>query len=139
MRPGQCVQSTYPEDFVAACLVVQRKWAFNPNSSRCEGISYSPCGQEREGYNVFDTEGECNRTCVRAEGKQSVIDIKSTLIDMHVHIKILYSVASATISRTSLLPRPASSTHGTFLSIFGCVGLNTRLLLTFFSFFAVIF
>ena len=66
---GQCVQSTYPEDFVAACLVVQRKWAFNPNSSRCEGISYSPCGQEREGHNVFDTEAECNRTCVRAEGK----------------------------------------------------------------------
>jgi hypothetical protein len=65
---GQCIQPTYPTDSDILCLVVQRKWAFNPNASRCEAISYSPCGQEREGYNVFDTEAKCNRTCVRAQG-----------------------------------------------------------------------
>ena len=81
---GQCVQSTYPEDFEVLCFVVERKWAFNPNSSRCEGISYSPCGQEREGYNVFDTEAECNRTCVMAEGNQGVIDI-NLLLSMYMY------------------------------------------------------
>ena len=69
VHAGQCVQPTYPPDFQVRCLVVQRKWAFNSTSGRCGPISYSPCGQDREGYNVFDTEAECNRTCVRAQGE----------------------------------------------------------------------
>ena len=65
---GQCIQPTYPPGSQPVCLVVQRKWAFNSSAGRCEAISYSPCGQDRAGYNVFDTEAGCNRTCVRAEG-----------------------------------------------------------------------
>ena len=66
---GQCIQPTYPEDSVPVCLVVERKWAFNSTSGLCVPISYSPCGQESEGYNVFDTQRQCNRTCISAEGE----------------------------------------------------------------------
>ena len=71
IHTGQCIQPTYPPDTLIVCDAVQRKWAFNSTSGRCGAISYSVCGQDREGYNVFDTEAECNRTCVRAEREQS--------------------------------------------------------------------
>ena len=46
-------------------MVVQKQWTYNRTTGQCVEFSYHPCGQDREGYDVFKTELECTQTCVQ--------------------------------------------------------------------------
>ena len=62
---GKCNQPIYPRGFTPYCRVLIRVWTYNVTAAGCQEINYSPCGQEMEGYNVFRTAKECEKTCVR--------------------------------------------------------------------------
>ena len=59
-----CKESIYPPGFIPRCLIVQKQWTYNQTTGQCVEFSYHPCGQDREGYDVFKTELECTQTCV---------------------------------------------------------------------------
>ena len=42
----------------------EQQWTFNTTMGQCVAFAYSPCGEEREGYDVFATQEECVKTCV---------------------------------------------------------------------------
>ena len=45
-------------------MVVEKQWTYNHTTKQCMEFSYHPCGQDRDGYDVFYTEQECVRTCL---------------------------------------------------------------------------
>ena len=60
LHTDPCSQSIYPPGFVAHCDVLQKQWTY---AGKCVEFYYHPCGEEREGYNVFASEQECIKTC----------------------------------------------------------------------------
>ena len=60
-----CKESIYPPGYIPGCMVVQKQWTYNRTTGQCVEFSYHPCGQDREGYDVFKTELECTQTCVQ--------------------------------------------------------------------------
>jgi len=66
---GVCNQRIYPRDTQIVCQVIVRRWTYNATAGQCVSFNYSPCGQDREGYNVFDSEMECNNNCVAPPGE----------------------------------------------------------------------
>ena len=70
VHAGVCNRPIYPPNYEPTCALIERQWTYNSTLGRCEAFTYSPCGEEREGYNVFDTERECNNTCVIRPGEQ---------------------------------------------------------------------
>ena len=62
---GPCGKPIYPSGFDPdSCLSFLRQWTYNPKAGQCVEINYHSCGEDRQGYNVFDEEGECINTCV---------------------------------------------------------------------------
>ena len=59
-----CKQSIYPSGYMPRCEVVIKQWTYNKTSGKCMEFGYHPCGEEREGYDVFNTELECMKTCL---------------------------------------------------------------------------
>lgn len=59
-----CSQSIYPPGFVPRCDVLQKQWTYNKTAGQCVEFYYHPCGEDREGYDVFASEQECIKTCV---------------------------------------------------------------------------
>ena len=59
-----CKESIYPPGFIPKCTVLQKQWTYNQTSRECVEFGYHPCGEDRDGYDVFTSEFECIRTCV---------------------------------------------------------------------------
>ena len=59
-----CSQSIYPPGFVPHCDVLVKQWTYNKTTGQCVEFYYHPCGEEREGYDVFASEQECIKTCL---------------------------------------------------------------------------
>ena len=49
-------------------MVVQKQWTYNQTTQQCVEFNYHPCGEARDGYDVFDTEEDCTRTCIHPLG-----------------------------------------------------------------------
>ena len=58
-----CTQPIYPPGYKPTCGMLEKQWTFNSTTGQCVAFAYSPCGEEREGYDVFATQEECLRTC----------------------------------------------------------------------------
>ncbi|XP_064403941.1 kielin/chordin-like protein isoform X2 [Halichondria panicea] len=62
-----CLATIYPNDQEPLCLIApQQRWTFNLELGLCTDVGYIPC-QSSEGYNIYQTEEECNRVCVGGE------------------------------------------------------------------------
>ena len=59
-----CTQSIYPPGYKPTCGMLEKQWTYNSTTGQCVAFAYSPCGEEREGYDVFVTEEECVKTCL---------------------------------------------------------------------------
>ena len=59
-----CHQPIYPPGFKPSCRLLIKQWTYSPKSGQCVEFEYYPCGEERDGYDVFSTEKECISTCV---------------------------------------------------------------------------
>lgn len=59
-----CNQPIYPPGFVPHCDVLQKQWTYNASTGQCVEFYYHPCGEDRDGYDVFASEEECDRTCL---------------------------------------------------------------------------
>ena len=59
-----CHQSIYPPGFVPNCNVMNKQWTYNASNGQCVEFYYHPCGEDRVGYDVFDTEEECSDSCM---------------------------------------------------------------------------
>ena len=70
--------------------MLEKQWTFNSTTGQCDPFVYSPCGEEREGYDVFATQEECMRTCMH-QGTQ-----KSSLI-LQNNFKICHPLITFTI------------------------------------------
>ena len=44
--------------------MLEKQWTYNLTTGQCDPFAYSPCGEEREGYDVFATQEECMQTCM---------------------------------------------------------------------------
>ena len=67
---GTCLATIYPNDQEPLCLIApQQRWTFNLELGLCTDVGYIPC-QSSEGYNIYQTEEECNRVCVGGERKE---------------------------------------------------------------------
>ena len=62
LHVAECSARIYPVDFIPVCLVAIPRWTFDFQEG-CTAIAYSPCGQEQEGYNVFEDELGCQQRC----------------------------------------------------------------------------
>ena len=59
-----CHQSIYPPGFKPSCRMLIKQWTYNPSTGRCIEFEYYPCGEDKDGYNVYSTEQECTKTCI---------------------------------------------------------------------------
>ena len=59
-----CHQPIYPPGFKPTCRLLVNQWTYNAQSGQCVEFEYYPCGEDREGYDVFATKEECVDTCV---------------------------------------------------------------------------
>ena len=59
-----CKQPIYPPGYKPTCAMLEKQWTFNSTTGQCVAFAYSPCGEEREGYDVFATQEECIQTCM---------------------------------------------------------------------------
>ena len=59
-----CTQPIYPPGYKPTCGMLEKQWTFNSTTGQCVAFAYSPCGEERKGYDVFTTEEECVQTCM---------------------------------------------------------------------------
>ena len=39
------------------------RWTYNTTSRQCRAFDYPVCGEDREGYNVFETQSACEEAC----------------------------------------------------------------------------
>ena len=83
-----CKQSIYPPGYLPSCEVMIKQWTYNKTSGKCMEFGYHPCGEEREGYDVFNTELECMKTCLHKGISQPKFKIW-----VHIHvIGLMYNI-----------------------------------------------
>ena len=72
---GACNAEIYPPDF-AACDNSLLRFTYNKMKGLCEIFEYEICGQERQGYNVFEDIETCEEYCIRLDdpGDRYIID-----------------------------------------------------------------
>lgn len=61
-----CHQSIYPPGFMPTCRVRIKQWTYDEASGKCVEFDYYPCGEERQGYDVFSTEQDCINMCEKS-------------------------------------------------------------------------
>ncbi len=77
---GTCLATIYPSNQEPLCLIApQRRWSFNVEAAVCREVQYIPC-QSSVGYNVYQTEEECTRTCVEGERKDCSVQPQRLII-----------------------------------------------------------
>ena len=76
-------------------MVVQKQWTYNQTIGQCVEFSYHPCGQDREGYDVFRTESECNQTCLQ-QGNHSQCQCISVAANIPVHFSSMQPLSRST-------------------------------------------
>ena len=73
-----CDQPIYPPGFISNktlphCNVLIPQWTYNSTAGECMEFYYYACGEDRKGYNVFTSEQECMKTCVRKGDPKLII------------------------------------------------------------------
>ena len=59
-----CHQPVYPPGFKPTCRILIKQWTYNPMTGNCTEFEYYPCGEDKEGYDVFASKMDCIATCV---------------------------------------------------------------------------
>ena len=84
-----CSQPIYPPDFIPKCNVLKKQWTYNTSSGQCVEFYYHPCGEDREGYDVFYTQEECEDTCVHRgtnDSTASLYSCKTSITSSHMFL-----------------------------------------------------
>ena len=58
-----CHQPIYPPGYKPMCRLLMNQWTYDAQSGQCVEFEYYPCGEDRDGYDVFATKEECVNTC----------------------------------------------------------------------------